>query len=350
MSAGAGSEGHRDVDRAEPASAPQPALSNAAGGSAAGRTPTVFIGSGAFAVPALRRLAAHPDVALVGVVTAPPRPAGRHLRLVPSAVAAAATELGIGPILTPGRLRAQDAVAAVLDLGPELIVLADYGQIVPPALLELRHGALNLHPSLLPRHRGASPIPATILAGDERTGVSLMRMDAGLDTGPLVAVERIDLAGDETTPGLEVHLAAIAADLLERSLGAWLRGDLPARPQPSEGATLTRPLRRSDGRLDPDRSIVELERQVRAYQPWPGSWFEAAGLRVLVHSAEIVPGPLRDVPGRLTASDGLALVAADGILALGEVQLAGGRRMPAADLRRGHPELIGARIDPAEPA
>jgi len=177
-----------------------------------------------------------------------------------------------------------------------------------------------------------------------------MRMDAGLDTGPLVAVEWIDLHGDETTPGLESRLAAIGADLLVRSLGAWLRGELPARPQSAEGATLTRPLRRSDGRLDADRSIVELERQVRAYQPWPGSWFQAAGLRVLVHSAEIVPGPLRDVPGRLTASDGLAVVAADGILALGDVQLAGGRRMPAADLRRGHPELVGARLEAPAPA
>ena len=310
---------------------------------------TIFVGSGPFAVPVLRRLAAAPEISLVGVVTAPPRPAGRHLWLVPSAVAAAATELVRGPILSPERLRADAAVAAVLDLAPGLIVLADYGQIVPAALLDVTFGALNLHPSLLPRHRGASPIPATILAGDERTGVSLMRMDAGLDTGPLVAVESIELAGDETTPVLEARLAGIGAELLARSLGPWLRGELPAEPQAAEGMTLTRPLRRSDGRLDPDRSIIELERQVRAYQPWPGSWFRVAGLRVLVHSAEIVPGPLRDVPGRLTASDGLALVAADGILSLGDVQPAGGRRMSAADLRRGHPELVGARIDGTEP-
>ena len=155
-----------------------------AGGS---RVRTVFLGSGAFGIPALRRLAEHPEVELVGVVTAPPRLAGRRQVETPTEVEAAARTLGLSPILTPGRLRAPEAVASVLELGPGLAVLADYGQLVPPSLLDLPHGALNLHPSLLPRHRGATPIPAAILAGDAETGVSLMRMDEGLDTGPIVA-------------------------------------------------------------------------------------------------------------------------------------------------------------------
>ena len=155
-----------------------------AGGS---RVRTVFLGSGAFGIPALRRLAEHPEVELVGVVTAPPRLAGRRQVETPTEIEAAARILGLSPILTPERLRAPESVASVLGLGPGLAVLADYGQLVPPSLLDLPHGALNLHPSLLPRHRGATPIPAAILAGDAETGVSLMRMDEGLDTGPIVA-------------------------------------------------------------------------------------------------------------------------------------------------------------------
>ena len=193
-----------------------------AGGS---RVRTVFLGSGAFGVPALRRLAEHPDVELVGVVTAQPRRAGRRQAEKPTEVDIAARALGVPTVLTPWRLRAPEAVASVLELGPGLAVLADYGQIVPAALLELPHGALNLHPSLLPRHRGATPIPAAILAGDTETGVSLMRMDEGLDTGPIVARLRQPLTGRETAPDLEARLAAIAADLLADNLGPWLRGD-----------------------------------------------------------------------------------------------------------------------------
>jgi len=196
-----------------------------AGGS---RVRTVFIGSGAFGVAPLRRLASHPDIELVGVVTAPDRPAGRHHRLAPTGIATAARALHVA-VLVPERLRTPDAVQAVLDLRPGLAVLADYGQLVPSALLDLRHGALNLHPSLLPRHRGATPIPAAILAGDVETGVTLMRMDEGLDTGPIVAQRRVPLAGNETAPALEAVLTIVAADLLRGTVGAWLRGEIAAR-------------------------------------------------------------------------------------------------------------------------
>ena len=166
------------------------------------RVRTVFLGSGAFAVPSLRALAAHDAVDLVAIVTAPPRPAGRGLHLERSPVHDAAD----APVLTPSRLRDPEAVAEILDLEPALVVLADYGQIVPAALLDPPFGALNLHPSLLPRHRGASPIPAAIVAGDRETGVTLMRMDAGLDTGPIVAVERLPL--DRVRDGARARGAA----------------------------------------------------------------------------------------------------------------------------------------------
>lgn len=301
---------------------------------------TVFIGSGRFGVPALRVLAGHPAVDLVGIVTAPPRAAGRQMTLTATPVADAAKRLGIDPILTPAKLRAGEAVFDVFGLYPSLVVLADYGQIVPAALLELPKGALNLHPSLLPRHRGATPIPATILAGDKETGVSLMRMDEGLDTGPIVAVDRVPLDGTEIAPALEDRLSAVGAGLLERSIGPWLAGALTARPQPADGSTLTRQLRRDDGRLDPTRPAAELERQVRAYQPWPASFVDTASGRLVVWAAEIAPGS-GDPPGRLGPS-GLATV--EGDLVIVEVQPAGGRRMAWSALLRGRPALLGADV------
>lgn len=261
-------------------------------------------------------------------------------------IAGDAASLGIVTILTPERLRAPDVVAAVLALEPELVVLADYGQIVPRPLLELRLGALNLHPSLLPRHRGATPIPAAILVGDTATGVTLMRMDEGLDTGPIVAQIRIALHGTESTPGLESMLALEAADLLEQNLGPWTRGELVARPQPTEGVTLTRPLRREDGRLDPARSAVDLERQIRAYQPWPGSFVDTTSGRVVVWSA--APGAADGPAGGTFDHRGMGVGDGDW-LGFGEVQPAGGPRMSWEALLRGRPALIGSSVVPGGP-
>ena len=215
-------------------------------------------------------------------------------------------------------------------------MLADYGQIVPATLLDPPFGALNLHPSLLPRHRGASPIPATIVAGDRETGVTLMRMDAGLDTGPIVAVERLPLDGSETAPGLEARLADLAADLLAGSLAPWLRGELPATPQAAEGATLTRPLRREDGRLDPSLPATDLERRVRAYLPWPGTFLEADGERLVVGAASVAASRRNDVPGRLVRDGDLpAFTTTDGRLVLERVTPPGRRPMSGADYLRG---------------
>jgi methionyl-tRNA formyltransferase len=281
-------------------------------------------------------------VELVGVVTAPPRPSGRSQRIVSTPISDAAEHLGIKTILTPGRLRAPESIAAVLALDPELLVLADYGQIVPSELLGLEHGALNLHPSLLPRHRGATPIPAAILAGDEETGVTLMRMDTGLDTGPIVAQERITLDGIETAPQLEKRLAMVADHLLDRSLGPWIRGELEPRPQPEEGATLTRPLRREDGRLDPSHRALELWRQVRAFEPWPGSYVDTPMGRLVIWKASV--GPLATGAAGRFEPDGLDT--ADGRLLLHEVQPAGGKRMSWDAFVRGHPGIVGAHVIP----
>ncbi len=307
-----------------------------------GRIRTVFLGSGTFAVPALRTLAAHPRIRLVGVVSVAPKRVGRRQVWTTTPVDAAARALDVGPVLTPPRLRAQAAIDAILALRPSLAVLADYGQIVPPPLLDLAHGALNLHPSLLPRFRGASPIPATIMSGDPETAVTLMRMDAGLDTGPIVAQERVALDGTEAAPALEARLATLGAELLGRSIPGWLDGLLSAVPQGADGVLLTRPLRREDGRLDHNRPATELERQVRAYLPWPGSFLELDGERIVVGSASVVSSEAGDVPGGIVLAGRLpALATLHGRLVLGSVTPAGKRPMSGDDWLRGRRHPIG---------
>ena len=319
---------------------------------------TVFLGSGGFAVPILKALRTQPNVELVAVVTAPPRPAGRDMRLTASPVGALAERLDM-TVLRPDRLRDTGTVEALAALRPDLLVLADYGRLVPAAILALPpRGALNLHPSLLPRHRGAAPIQAAIVCGDGTTGVTLMRMNEGIDSGPIVSQRSLPLVGDETAVQLEEALAGLAAVLLAESLPGWLAGTLPAVPQPAAGATLTRPLRREDGRLDPWRhGAALLERRVRAFQPWPGTWLEVPSGRIAVLSARVAAdssagagGEDRSVTvsraGTLALDDdsGLALETSAGRLALIRVRPAGGREMSSQQLIRGRPGLVGSRV------
>jgi methionyl-tRNA formyltransferase len=307
--------------------------------------PTIFLGSGSFAVPILEALLAAPEADIVAVVSAPDRAVGRKAVVTAVPVAARARELGL-TLLQPDRIREPAAAAALAELRPTVGVLADYGQIVPSSVLDLpERGILNVHPSLLPRHRGASPIPAAILAGDPETGVTLIRMDAGLDTGPIVAVTRWPLNGEETAPGLEARAAAAGAELVTATLGPWLRGEIVAHPQSTDGVTLTRPLRREDGRLDPTRPAVELERQVRAFQPWPGTFVETDAGRIKVLRAVVAPSEGgAAAPGTFAPGAGLRLHTAAGDLVLLEVQPAGGRPMTGEELVLGRPTLPGSRV------
>jgi methionyl-tRNA formyltransferase len=274
----------------------------------------------------LEALAAAPEVTLVAVVTAMPRPAGRAAKVRPTPVGERASSLGV-PILTPSRPRDPAFVAQLAALHPALGILADYGKLLPPAILEIpARGILNLHPSLLPRHRGATPVPAAIIEGDAETGVTLFRMDAGMDTGPIVASEKIDVPGGADAP--------------------WLGGTLAAVAQAADGISVTRPLRRDDGRLDATRPAAELERKVRALRPWPGTFVEAAGGRIVVLRVAVAPSRAGDEPGWLV-DDGVAgpaLATSSGRLRLLEVQPAGGRPMAGAALVRGRPRLIGTRV------
>lgn len=294
----------------------------------------------------LEAVAAASELVLVAVVTTPARPAGRRGEPRSTAVAQAAATLGT-PVLTPERLRDSVFLTALGDLRPAVGVLADYGKILPAAVLDMPpHGILNVHPSLLPRHRGATPIPAAILAADPEVGVSIIRMDAGLDTGPLVAAERTPLGPNEDAPALEGRLARLGAGLLNRCVGPYLQGAVVPVPQVAEGATLTRPLSREDGRMDPSWPAVELERRVRAFRPWPGTFVDlAGGGRLAVLRAAVAPSQAGDRQGTLVADDdGLALAAVDGRLRLLEVRPAGGRAMDGPAYRRGHPGVVGWRV------
>ena len=315
--------------------------------SAAGGRPTrtLFLGSGIFAVPFLEALLADDGIEVVGVVAPPDRPAGRSGAPTAVPIAAAARRLGL-PLLQPERLRAPETAAAIVDLRPDLGVLADFGRIVPPSILEIpARGILNVHPSLLPRHRGATPIPATILAGDKTAGVTVMVMDAGLDSGPILGSRAWPLDGSETAPDLEARAAREGAALLRDLLAPFLGGDLAPRAQDGASATMTRPLRREDGRLDPGHAAELLERQVRAHAPWPGSYLELPADRVGVLRAGVASGQATDRAGELVADgDGLALATADGRLRLLEVQPAGGRPMSGAAYRRGRREVLGPPV------
>jgi methionyl-tRNA formyltransferase len=306
---------------------------------------TVFFGSGAFAVPILQALLALPAIRVVGVVTLPDRPAGRHALASPTPVAVAAEAAGLLP-LKLASVRVPESITGVAALRPTLGVLADFGRIVPPALLDVPpRGILNVHPSLLPRHRGATPVPATILAGDERAGVSIIQMDAGLDTGPIVAAESWSLRGDEAGPELEAEAAAIGARLIARIVPAWLAGTVPAVPQSDEGATLTRPFTREDGRLDPSLPAVQLERMVRALRPWPGTFIETVAGRLAILEAAVAPEAAGG-PGTILADgDGLALATVEGRLRLQRVRAAGGRPMTGPEYRRGAGRMLpGTRV------
>jgi methionyl-tRNA formyltransferase len=308
------------------------------------RARAVYFGSGSFGVPILDAVADAPEIELVGVVSVPDKGVGRRREIAPVPVAARAREGGV-PLLQLASLRTPDAVARIVALGADIGVLADYGRIVPADILNtIPRGILNIHPSLLPRHRGATPIAAAILAGDAETGVTIIRMDAGVDTGPIVATDRWRLDGTETAPRLEAQAAGRGAALLRTTLGPWLEGRVEPVPQPAQGATTTRPFRRADGRLDPDAPVVELERRIRALQPWPGSWVETLAGRLTIWRAEAVPGWETGDAAQPGVFGRFGLHARDGYLALREVQPAGGKRMTFEELVRGRPAIVGSAV------
>ena len=299
----------------------------------------VFMGSGDISVPTLQWLTSAPGIELVGVVTQPDRPAGRGLQVVPSAVKQLAVSRGI-PIMQPARVRTPEAVEQIAALQPDVLVVMAYGQILPQQLLDVpRLGALNLHASLLPRHRGAAPVHAAILAGDSTSGVTVMWMDAGLDTGDMLLSMACAIDSAETAGTLHDKIAALAPTALAEAMSLIGEGHGPRVKQEESQATYAPKLDRSLGRLDWTRCADEVDRVIRGLYPWPGctTTVELEDGRLLdlkIHRAEISHQPTNPAELRFSCAGG-------GGISLLEVQAPGGRRMSAGDFARGNKVVRG---------
>lgn len=307
---------------------------------------TVFMGTPDFAVPALQKLIETQTV--VGVVTQPDRPAGRGRQPTPPPVKAVAESAGI-PVYQPKSLRSEAAAAPLHDWQPEMIVVAAFGQILKPHVLDLPPlGCINVHASLLPRWRGASPIQYALLAGDAETGVSLMRMDVGLDTGPVYVQEAIPIAVEETAASLHDKLAELGAAMIGEHLDKIADGTLAATAQNDAESTYAPMIKKEDGLLDWRQTSQSLERRLRAMTPWPGAFTYWGDQLLKILQAEPVNGHhlANGQPGQVVSAAGTAIVLTqDGGLALQEIQLAGKRAMAVADFLRGRPELIGTILN-----
>ena len=301
----------------------------------------VFMGSAELCVPTLELLIRGEHV--VAVYTQPDRPAGRGRAPTFSPVKRVALEHGL-EVLQHASFKEPGAVELLAELSPDVIVVAAFGIILPPEVLGIPpFGCINLHPSLLPRHRGPSPVQGAILAGDERTGVTIMLMDVGIDTGPILAQRMVAIEPGDNAGSLTERLAQIGAQLLEETLPLWFSRTIVPRPQPDEGATYTTLLSKADGEMNWLHSAVMLGRQVRAFHPWPGcyTWWQGRALKVLEAA------PLPGGGGRLgevvsLEGDVVGVQTGDGVLQLMRVQLEGRREMSAAEFARGQRTFIGS--------
>jgi methionyl-tRNA formyltransferase len=313
----------------------------------------VFMGTPQFAIPTLRWLideysptATHGQV--VGVFTQPDRPRGRGRKPQPSPVKMLAQENGI-PVLEPLSLRTPDVLSDLQALRPDVIVVAAFGQILPPKVLELPpFGCVNVHASLLPRWRGAAPVAAAILAGDDTTGITIMEMDAGLDTGPILSQRPLVIAADDTRESLTARLAQLGADLLRDTLPSWLAGSLKPQLQDEALATYAPQIKKEQGCINWSEPAEGIARQVRAFHPWPGAFTHWQGkLLKILRAAAKDNGKREDVsglsPGTVIAGiEGPAAITGSGLLHLYEVQLAGKRPMLADAFARGARGFVGA--------
>jgi methionyl-tRNA formyltransferase len=302
------------------------------------------MGTPEFAVPSLAALLSE-GYDVVAVLTRQDQPAGRGQRLEESPVKELARANGL-PVQQPRSLRQPEAQDAVDVLGPDLIVVAAYGLILPQAILDLpAHGCINVHGSLLPRHRGAAPIAAAILAGDTTAGISVMRMDAGLDTGPVLAKASLPILPDDTTGALTSRLAALGADLLVATLPGWLSGDITPTPQDDSLATYAPRISKEAGEIRWDRPAEEIARQVRAYNPWPSAYTSWRGQRLRVLCAHPAPASATGAPGQVVAGPGGAgVITGSGVLWLDEVQLAGKRILPIGTFLRGAAGFVDSSL------
>ena len=305
----------------------------------------VFFGSPDFAVPTLRALIDSP-YRPVAVVTQPDRGAGRGRRLRRPPVAEVAADAKI-QVLQPPRLRDPDAMAEIAALAPDLQIVAAYGQLLPPAVLAApRHGTLNVHASLLPRWRGASPVSAAIAAGDAETGATIMLIDETEDTGPILTQRATPIGKRETAGELSDRLAELGAALLLETIPRWQAGEIAPQPQDAALATRARRVRKEAGAIDWSQSAAQIARNVRAYTPWPGAFARLDGQRVRLAAASAEGGA--GAAGEIVsaAADAIRVSTGEGIVAVERLQRAGKRELSAAEFARGAGDLVGKRFEP----
>lgn len=309
----------------------------------------VFIGTGEIGVPSLVRLANEKDFKVVAAVTQPDKPTGRHQELTPSPVKRAALSLG-KPVLQPERINRSESIAEIAAFQPDVMVVCAYGQILKPKLLSLSpYGCINLHASLLPRHRGASCIASAIWQGDEISGLTTMQMDEGLDTGPILLQESVEISIHETAGSLHDKLAQLSPDLIVRTLCGLRDQTIKPRVQDEAAATYAPKLDRSVGDIDWEKSATELDRQIRALTPWPGAHTTLNKSILKILKASLIEEENQkntsasyshgEVVSILPA--GIIVATGNGKLLLEEVQLQGRTRMPAAQFARGYRLELG---------
>ena len=300
----------------------------------------VFVGAGAIGVPTLQTLLKS-EHEVVGIVTQTDKPVGRAQSMEPTPIKKAMQGTALR-ILQPARIKDQQAVEEIRALKPDVIVVMAYGQILPLDVLEIPEIAcLNLHASLLPRWRGAAPIQAAIAAGDQGTGITIMYMNEGLDTGDMLLQRKIDIRSDDTGGSLHDRLAQIAPEALLESLGMLAKGSAPRIPQDNNVATYAPKLKRKDGKIDWSQPAETIERKIRAFNPWPGAFTNFGAGNLKIFSTSVVD--LSGTPGAILRSDKqLVIAAGQGALCLDEVQLEAKRRMNAAEFLRGHPSIVPA--------
>ncbi|RRH72484.1 methionyl-tRNA formyltransferase [Falsigemmobacter faecalis] len=289
----------------------------------------VFMGTPEFSVPALKALAAEHEI--VAVYSQPPRPAGRGQQLRPSPVQAAAEALGIA-VRHPVSLKTAEAQAEFAALGADVAVVVAYGLLLPQAVLDApKFGCLNIHASLLPRWRGAAPIHRAIMEGDAETGICIMQMEAGLDTGPVLLRQATEIGGGETTQDLHDHLSLLGAKMIVTALAQL--PDLVAEVQPDEGVTYARKIDKAEARIDWSLSADVVARRIRGLSPFPGAWCEMGGERLKALRAVAVEG--QGAPGEILPGEGLTVACGRGAVRLGQVQREGKKALPAVEALRG---------------
>ena len=302
----------------------------------------LFIGTGDIGLPSLEWLLSTPKHSVVGVVTQPDKPVGRKQVLTPPQIKVRALAAGL-TVMQPLKIR--HAVEELKAFNADVAVVIAYGQILSRAVLDVPPlGCLNVHTSLLPRHRGAAPIQAAIRDGDTETGVTIMFMDEGLDTGDILLMHRMAIADDDTGGSLHDKLALQAPAALEEALDLLATGHPPREKQDESKVTHVRKLTRQDGRLDWTRPAIELDRLVRAFTPWPGTSCLLKDAQMKIHRAQVIAhADACPAPGTIVSAnaDGILVSCGNGLLNLLEVQIEGGKRLPAADFLRGHPLQAG---------